>query len=137
MRETSKLWRLFTSILTAPYSTWSIVTPTTARLKINPIGAVVLEPITEELRYTPSIDTVISDIADYYRERAGAIIFSGMCDDGVKGCLHMSANKGQVWIQDAESCVISAMSENVAREVPVNYIGSPEKLAEQLISHYK
>jgi len=114
-----------------------LVTPIGERLFINPIGAVELKKITETTRYSPSIDNAISDVAVRYKNHAGAIIFSGMCDDGVDGCEVMVHKGGQVWVQDPDSCVISAMSESVTKKVPVTVTGTPETLARQLVSYYK
>ena len=114
-----------------------LVTPTDVHIDINPIGAVELKEINESIKYTPSINHAIFHIAKRYKSNAGAIIFSGMCDDGVEGCEKLVANGGQVWVQDPESCVISAMSESVSKSVPVKFTGTPETLAQQLISLYK
>jgi len=114
-----------------------LVTPTDKRLLINPIGAVEFVNVTKTTNYTPSINDAISDVASRYKKNAGAIIFSGMCDDGVEGCKDLVSKGGQVWLQSSESCVISAMSESVAKKVPVDFSGTPEMLAKQLVSLYK
>lgn len=114
-----------------------LVIPTDKRLVINPIGAVEYKKITEPENYKPSINVTINDIALRYKNNAGAIIFSGMCDDGVDGCEVLQKKGGQVWVQDPASCVISAMSESVAKKVPVNFSGTPEMLAKQLVTFYK
>ena len=114
-----------------------LVTPTDKRLMINPIGAVELKELTSKTNYTPSIDDAISDVTSRYKGDAGAIIFSGMCDDGVEGCKILSAKGGQVWVQAPESCVISAMPESVSKNVAVNYSGTPTLLAKHLVSFYK
>ena len=114
-----------------------LVTPTNKRLMINPIGAVEYKDITESTKYTPSIDLAISDVASKYKSNAGAIIFSGMCDDGVDGCKALVTKGGQVWVQDPESCVISAMPESVANTVATDFSGTPEMMAKQLVSFYK
>lgn len=111
-----------------------LVAPTDKRLIINPIGAVEYKPITNVTNYTPSINDAIRDIAFRYKKNAGAIIFSGMCDDGVEGCENLVSKGGQVWLQSAESCVISAMSESVAKKVSIDFSGTPEELAKQLVS---
>ena len=113
-----------------------LVTPTDERLVINPIGAVEYKKITEITRYSPSINDAIKDIALRYKKNSGAIIFSGMCDDGVAGCEVLTQNGGLVWVQDSESCVISAMPDSVAKKVSVSYSGTPEMLAKQLVSFY-
>ena len=114
-----------------------LVTPTNECISINPIGAVELKKIPEQIKYTPSINHAIQDVAVRYKNKSGAIIFSGMCDDGVEGCDFLVKKGGQVWVQDTESCVISAMSESVVKNVPVNFSGTPEMLAKQLVSFYK
>ena len=114
-----------------------LVSPTDQRLVINPIGAVEYKKMTELTNYTPSINNAIDDIALRYKHKAGAIIFSGMCDDGVDGCEALVKKGGQVWVQDPESCVISAMPESVAKKVAVDFSGTPEMLAKQLVSFYK
>ena len=114
-----------------------LVTPTDKRLVINPIGAVEYANITKITKYTPSINDAIDGVATRYKSNAGAIIFSGMCDDGVEGCEYLVSKGGQVWLQSSESCVISAMSESVAKKVPVDFSGTPEMLAKQLVSLYK
>lgn len=63
-----------------------LISPTDQRLVINPIGAVEYKKMIELTNYTPSINNAIGDIALRYKHKAGAIIFSGMCDDGVDGC---------------------------------------------------
>lgn len=114
-----------------------LVTPTDKRITINPIGAVELKDVVEVTNYTPSINSAIKDVALRFKSNSGAIIFSGMCDDGVKGCEVLAAQGGQVWVQNPESCVISAMSESVTKNVAVNFSGTPEMLAKQLVSYYK
>ena len=113
-----------------------LVTPTDEQLVINPIGAIEYKKITEVTRYSPSINLAINDVARRYKHNAGVIIFSGMCDDGVDGSVVMVQHGGQVWVQTPESCVISAMSESVAKKVPVTFSGTPEMLAKELVSFY-
>ena len=115
----------------------ALITPTDKSIVINPIGAVELKDIAEQTKYTPSINDAIKNIALRYKDNAGAIIFSGMCDDGVDGCETLISKGGKVWVQDPDSCVISAMPESVVSKVPVDFIGTPEMLAEQLVSFYK
>jgi len=112
-----------------------IITPVGERLKINPIGNVELELLTINSNYTPSIDQSISDIADRYGDNAGAIIFSGMGDDGKRGCARLLEKGGQVWLQSSESCVISSMPDNVKKMCDVQFVGNTEQLARKLTEH--
>ena len=112
-----------------------ILAPVTEEISINPIGAVQLSPLEYESPYTPCIDQVVSTIARRYKERAGAIILSGMCDDGKKGCQVMHQYGGKIWAQDAASCVISSMPDNVRVTGVVEYSAPPEILAKHLNDH--
>ena len=113
-----------------------IVVPARQRLLINPIGAIELTSIEEEMRYLPSIDLVVADMAQRYKQDAGAIIFSGMGDDGVKGALEMIVQGGRVWAQEANSCVASSMPTSVHACGVVTEMGTPDELAEKLIAYY-
>ena len=114
-----------------------IVAPVTERLTINPIGAIKLKLLDYESPYTPCIDKVVSDIAARYKSCSGAIIFSGMCDDGKHGCQVMKQYDGQIWAQDAASCVISSMPDSVRNTGVVSYSARPEQLADRLIKHFQ
>ena len=103
--------------------------------KFKFIGNIELADLPEQTSYSPSIDLVIQDIADRYGKLAGAIIFSGMGDDGKHGCQYLLAKGGQVWVQTAESCVVSSMPDNVKRVCTPQFVGNPEQLAKQLVRH--
>ncbi len=115
----------------------ALVVPTRERLRINPIGAVELLPMEASGPYSPSIDTVMADLAGRYGARCHAIVFSGMCDDGLQGTAAVAAAGGEVWTQSAESCVISNMPDKVREAGLSGYAGTPRQLAGQLIRRYQ
>ncbi len=114
----------------------AVVVPTRERLRINPIGALELLPVEQTGPYSPSIDTIMEDMARRYGERCHAIVFSGMCDDGLKGAAAVAAAGGEVWTQSAGSCVISNMPDKVREAGLSRYEGTPRQLAGQLIRRY-
>ena len=114
-----------------------MVTPAGERVLINPIGTVELQPIMEEQQYSPSINLSLEDVAMRYGHKSGAIIFTGMGDDGVAGCQKINEKGGFVWVQDSESCVVSSMPDLVNATGIVSFQGTPEKLAEKLYDLYK
>lgn len=114
-----------------------VITPVGERMLVNPIGNLELDKLTEESAYTPSIDQVICDMAVRYGKKAGAIIFSGMGDDGRIGCKALQGRGGQVWLQSSESCVISSMPDNVRNICTPDYTGDPEQLAHHLLTHLR
>lgn len=95
----------------------------------------VLSPLPEPWggRYRPSIDQVIAKVARIYRERGGAIVFTGMGDDGANSCIMLHHRGGQVWIQTAASCTIDSMPVSVAKKGFVHFSAAPAELAQQFV----
>jgi len=114
-----------------------IVTPVNKRLVVNPIGAIELESINNEQQYSPSINMVLEDMLARYGKNIGAIIFSGMGDDGLSGCRSLHDKGALVWTQSAETCVISSMPENIEKDGLASFTGSPTKLAEKLYDYLR
>jgi len=113
-----------------------LIVPVDCRLKINPIGAVELLPLTTKSAYSPSIDLMMQDFAQRYTQTVNAIIFSGMCNDGVIGSQQVTAQGGEVWIQSPDTCVVGSMPESVDKATKVSFSGAPEILARELIKRY-
>ena len=80
----------------------------------------------------PDIDSVLSGAAEAFGSRCGAIMFSGLGQDGVRSCELVTRRGGFMWAQSAESCVISNMPEAVRRDCAVEFSGTPEELARAL-----
>ena len=109
-----------------------VLVPVDRRFRLTDAGLVDLrdEPIRGP--YKPCIDEVMEEVVGRYGRNAGAIVFSGMGEDGALGALAISAAGGQVWAQEADSCVISSMPDAARRRGVVRYSGTPEELAAQL-----
>ena len=110
-----------------------VVAPVFERLTINPIGAIKLDPIETPLKYSPSVDQVLIDSVNRYPKNCNAIIFSGMGDDGKRGCQYLADKNRHIWVQESHSCIISAMPDSVANTGVSEFAGEPELLAKQLI----
>ncbi len=110
-----------------------LLAPLDQSLRLDRSGAVRLEPRVERGIYSPSIDDVMGEVARCYGALAGAIVFSGMGDDGIEGARAIAAEGGTVWAQDAASAVISSMPDHARRAGVVSLSGPPESLAEQLV----
>ena len=85
--------------------------------------------------YRPSIDYVTEMVARQYGTESGLIVFTGMGDDGALGSLHIRENGGQVWVQQPETCMVSAMPDAAISAGAVNFIGSVAKLATHFQEH--
>lgn len=110
----------------------AVLVPVDRRFRLTDAGVVQLtdEPIRGP--YKPCIDEVMEEIVSHYGSRTGAIVFSGMGEDGALGAQAVSAAGGPVWAQEAESCVISSMPDATRRRDCVEFTGTPEELAARL-----
>ncbi|KAB7628134.1 chemotaxis protein CheB, partial [Alkalilimnicola sp. S0819] len=87
------------------------------------------------LSYAPSIDSVMEEVARRYGANGGAIIFSGMGDDGARGCQAVAGAGGLVWAQDSASCAIDSMPSCARNTGVVAHSAPPEALARDLAAH--
>lgn len=87
--------------------------------------------------YAPSIDQVIQNASQSFGDRANAILFSGMGNDGSIAGPVMKSRGGQVWAQTAETCAVSSQPDAARETGCVGYSGSPEELALQLVEHVR
>lgn len=83
--------------------------------------------------YSPSIDSMVADVAHSYSDRGGVIVFTGMGDDGAASCRMMVQKGGKVWAQTPSSCTSESMPESVIETGCVEYKGAPYALAQQLV----
>lgn len=113
-----------------------VLVPVDQRMFVDLKSLVHLKPIDVDCIYKPCIDVVMSDLAERYGKSLGAIVFSGMGNDGELGCYAVANHGGTIWAQDAETCVISSMPDNARKTGHVSYTGTPEELAQYLITHY-
>lgn len=114
-----------------------VVVPTSERVTIDAEGYIRLRPMEFKSIYTPSIDTVMTDISMRYGSRTSTIVFSGMGNDGVRGAQLIAARGGKVWAQDAGSCVVSSMPDSSRRAGIVSFSGEPEQLAGHISKYFE
>lgn len=114
-----------------------VVAPTTKRVTIDAEGYIRLKPMDFKSIYTPSIDTVMTDISVRYGSRTSTIVFSGMGNDGVRGAQLIASRGGKVWAQDPGSCIVSSMPDSTRRAGIVSFSAEPELLSEHLTSYFE
>ncbi|MGB0496033.1 MAG: chemotaxis protein CheB, partial [Kangiellaceae bacterium] len=83
--------------------------------------------------YSPCIDDVIESISSVYGDQCGAIIFSGMGQDGFQGSKKLKEVQGEVWAQSIETCANASMPQAVINAGLTNIVGTPEMLADRLV----
>ncbi|ADJ27092.1 chemotaxis protein CheB [Nitrosococcus watsonii] len=110
-----------------------LITPEKYDLSFDDNRCLTLLPAIHNYRYNPSIDSIMHTVSKHFGAMAGAIIFSGMGEDGAQGCHHVLANGGTVWAQDAASCEISSMPDYARATGAVSFSAPPEGLAKSLV----
>ena len=86
--------------------------------------------------YSPSIDQVIAKVARIFANRGGAIIFTGMGDDGTRSSKLLHYRGGEVWVQSADTCAIDSMPTSVLAAMNSVQQGNPHELAKKLVARY-
>lgn len=113
-----------------------VLAPADESISITEDGYLSLAPAPKNAIYSPSVDDAMMAVANRYGKMAGTIVFSGMGDDGAKGCSAIAENGGIVWAQDVDSCVISSMPDQARKTNTVTYSANPQTLADQLYNYY-
>ena len=109
-----------------------LVAPIKRSLGFAPEGQIRLSDTPWRGPYQPSIETLLDVVADAFAPACGAIIFSGMGEDGVQACGRLRAQGAQVWTQDVSSAACSVMPQAVVDAGYSSRQGSPEMLADAL-----
>lgn len=113
-----------------------VLAPSDKTISITEDGYLSLRPAPENAIYSPSVDDTMTAVAERYGNMAGTIVFSGMGDDGARGCESIAKHGGVVWAQDVDSCVISSMPDQARKTNTVTYSANPRMLADQLYRYY-
>jgi len=109
------------------------IIPADKQTEVAANGTFIVSDQTWTTAYTPSVDSVVADIAHHYGNRAGVIIFTGMGNDGAASCRMMRRKGGKVWVQTPSTCTSDSMPESVLATGSVEFKGSPYALAQQLV----
>lgn len=78
----------------------------------------------------PSVDPMLTSLAEACEGRALGVILSGMGRDGVIGAGALVEAGGSIWAQDADTSAVWGMPGAVARAGLASLIASPERLGE-------
>lgn len=109
-----------------------LVAPIKRSLSFSPEGRVRLSDAPWPGLYQPSIETLLDQVGDAFAPACGAIIFSGMGEDGVAACGRLRKQGIEVWTQDPGSAACSVMPEAVVAAGLSSRQGSPVELAAAL-----
>lgn len=109
------------------------IAPGGQHIKVRKVGSSASIIVTQDPRtalYKPSVDVLMSSVAEMYDKASIGVILTGMGQDGVKG-MSLMKNRGAVIIaQNEESCVVYGMPRAVVEAdladhiLPINDIAS-------------
>lgn len=106
-----------------------ILAPADRRFTVDEKGIVRLDDSPIPCSYKPCVNDVMHQVASCFAQDTGAIVFSGMGEDGADGCRYIAEQGGVVWAQNADSCVISSMPDAARDTGTVSLNATPEQLA--------
>lgn len=109
----------------------AILMPVDESLVIEGDGTVGVKDYNPNRLTTPCIDDACMDMIDQLKQLNMAI-FSGMASDGVKGAVNVHDNGGIVITQSEDSCVVSAIAEEVRQKNYSQFDGDPEAMAKYI-----
>ncbi len=101
---------------------------------VLPVDGASAETATRGAPVSRSIDEVLGAVAERYRDKAGAIILSGIGAEGIRGCGLITRYGGQLLIQNPASCEHGSLPEAIRDACAVSLVAPPEQLAERLMS---
>jgi len=110
------------------------IVPSESHIEMGADGAIRRSGAAWDSVHRPDINAVLKSAAETFGTRCGAIMFSGLGQDGSLGCATIAEHGGFVWTQSSESCVIAGMPEAARRSCTVELSGTPAQLAQALVT---
>jgi chemosensory pili system protein ChpB (putative protein-glutamate methylesterase) len=107
----------------------AVMVPVDEDLIIHANGTLGVKDINPNRMTTPCIDDVCFDMLENLN-KVNMAVFSGMASDGVLGATNVFENGGKVITQSADSCVVSAIAEEIRVLNMSLFDGEPAAMAE-------
>ncbi|MEZ2745634.1 chemotaxis protein CheB [Halopseudomonas bauzanensis] len=109
-----------------------LVAPIGRALRFGADGQIQLQDQPWPGAYQPAIEPLLDELARVFAPDCGAIIFSGMGEDGVAACGRLRRQGMEVWTQSAASAACATMPEAVRTAGFSTREGTPDELAAAL-----
>ncbi|MCF6300834.1 MAG: chemotaxis protein CheB [Proteobacteria bacterium] len=109
----------------------ALLIPVDEGVLIRQDGKVDIKDIVNQSITTPCIDDICMDFIDNLSQLNMAI-FSGMATDGVKGAINVHGNGGKIITQSANSCVVSAIAQEIRDRNYSLFDGDPVAMAKYI-----
>lgn len=84
-----------------------------------------------------AIDIFLNSLAQDVGQKAIAVILSGTGSDGTKGIKEIKDTGGLVFVQDPATAKFDGMPQSAIATGKIDFILSPESIAEELLTHHK
>ena len=97
---------------------------------------IIIDRTATALGVTPSVDPMLSSIAQHYGQSACGVMLSGMGCDGLEGARKLVSTGGLMLAQDLESCVVWGMPGAVVRAGLAASVQTPVTLATIVAQSY-
>lgn len=112
----------------------ALLAPGGKQMMLNSRNSVKVMVGDERLNYKPSVDLTFGSAVKHFRDRALAIVLTGMGADGRDGARLLKQAGSHVWTQDSASCVIDGMPAAV-RNAGLSDADIPlDEIAQALVS---
>ena len=92
---------------------------------------------TEVCGHRPSIDVTMKSFAQHYPNPVFGVLLTGMGEDGATGLQTVRAHDGKTYAQSPETCVVNGMPQRAIDLGAVDFVGSPQSIAQQIIADVK
>ncbi|MCX7554764.1 chemotaxis protein CheB [Marinicella sp. S1101] len=109
----------------------AILVPVDEDIVINSNGKLAVKDVNPKRMYTPCIDDVCFSMLENL-SKVNMAVFSGMAKDGIRGATNVFENGGRVITQSAESCVVSAIAEEIRSMNMSMFDGDPTGMAQYI-----
>ena len=100
-------------------------------------GVIELKPEDPNLLHNPSVDVMVSSVAEHYGKDALGVIMTGMGNDGTKGLTSLKSKGGFIISQDEASCIIYGMPRAVVEAGLADEVVPLDSIAGRIAFHCK
>jgi len=88
----------------------------------------------EDFIYRPSVDALMSSVAECFPGRSLGIILTGMGNDGAKGLIAMKKTGSRIFAQNEDTCVVYGMPKAVVDAGIADKVLSLDEMAGEIIN---
>ena len=113
----------------------ALIAPGGVHMKVgrrNALEAVLTLSTEPAMLHMPSVDVMMTSVAQVFHERAIGVILTGMGQDGMEGMRAIKVSRGRTIAQDETSCVIYGMPKSVVDSGVVDKIVPLDKIAGEI-----